>query len=98
MTIDEDTFSVFNIVLEFADVNFAILVDFLGMPVADAVIEVTDQLGGVKERVAAVPCHRRVNELSRVLVTIVKVDQSLTTHEAFSELAFIDSVVVVEVR
>jgi hypothetical protein len=55
-----------------------------------------DQFSWVKKRVAPVSSHRRVDELSRVLVTIIKVDETFAAHQPFAELAFINPVQVLE--
>lgn len=66
------------------------------MAVANTVIEVADHLGVIGQRVASIARHLRVTEFARVLVTVVKSDQALAAHEAFTELALINAIVVVK--
>jgi len=94
---DHDTLAILNIVKEFTDVHSAIWVDLLAMLVAHSIVEHSDDLSILGDIVvASKTCHLRVMELTRVLISVTEVGDSLALKEAESEFSLKNSIGVVE--
>eukprot|EP00354_Favella_ehrenbergii_P012574 CAMPEP_0170457802 /NCGR_PEP_ID=MMETSP0123-20130129/4965_1 /TAXON_ID=182087 /ORGANISM="Favella ehrenbergii, Strain Fehren 1" /LENGTH=198 /DNA_ID=CAMNT_0010721701 /DNA_START=487 /DNA_END=1083 /DNA_ORIENTATION=+ len=96
VSIDEQALAIFDIILELADVDLAIRINLLRMPVARAVLEVPNDFRAVRERVTTVASQLRVAKLARVLIAIVEVDETLARHETAAKFSLIDPIVVVQ--
>jgi hypothetical protein len=84
------------IVEELSDVYGAVRVNFLSVFVANAIVKVADELGAVVSFIAAVSCHCTIQELTSVLIAIVEIHCSTASTHAFSEFAFVNTIVIVE--
>ena len=94
---DHDTLAILNIVKEFTDVHSAIWVDLLAMLVAHSIVEHSDDLSILGDIVvASKTCHLRVMELTRVLISVTEVGDSLALKEAEPKFPLKHSIGVVE--
>lgn len=79
---------------EFAEVSGPIRVDLLAMLVANAVVEVPNQLGALMSEVAPIPCDLTARKLSCVLVSIIEVHQTFACHHSLFEVSLVHSTLV----
>ena len=92
----QHTFAMFDIFSELAEVARPIRINFLSVLVANAIIEVPNQLGAFVRQVASIPGDGGVNELTSVLVSVVEVHDTFALHHSFLKVSFIDPTLVVE--
>ena len=89
-------FAVFDVLEELAKISRSIRIDLLAVLVAHAILKVTNEFGSFMVEVATVPPNSTVNELTCVLVAVVKVHDAFASHEALLEVTLIHTRVIVQ--
>lgn len=86
-----DSFAILDVVLELTDINTAVGIDLLTVPVADAINEVSGDLRAVTERIATIAGHRRFGVLAHVAIAELVLRNDLPMEVAVLELALEDA-------
>ena len=91
-----DALSILNIVFEFANVDAAVGVDFLTVPVDNSVLEIADDLRPVIESVTSIAGHGRLGILPDIAVAELIIGDDLTMEVAALELTLENALHVLE--